>query len=508
MKSIKFSLLFSFLFSLIFFQVKAQKLRQIEIIQAGSLEGSKENSVELRRLVGDVIFKQDDTFLYCDSALFYEVQNTIDAYGVVRVESPRAKIYGDFLHYEGNSKIANMTGKVVKLTDEKMVLTTTALNYNMETDIGEYIVGGKMVDKENVLTSKKGYYFAKEKCIYFKDNVVLVNPKYTMKSDTLKYNTVSETVSFFGPTTITTTGKDTSYIYCEYGWYNTKTEKSYFSKNAYLQSKENRLSGDSLLYDRVTGIGKAWNDVKISDSINKVIISGEYAMLNEKKGISYVTDYALLTKVFTTDSMFLHADTLYGKQDTITKLKTYFAYNNVRIFKTDLQGVCDSLIYSTADSSIYFYSKPIIWSSKNQLTADTIQLQLANDKMSRMYLYSNSFIAGMEDSLRYNQVKGRAMVGYFEDNQLKTIRVTGNGQTIYYIRNKKKQLTGVNRADCSDMLIKVDSSTVKKISLLNKPDATLYPIKELLPSELLLKGFKWYGELQPKRKEDVYISVD
>ncbi|MBK7966391.1 MAG: hypothetical protein IPK10_14640 [Bacteroidetes bacterium] len=200
----------------------AQQSKQIEIIQAGSLEGVKMNGVEVRRLVGDVIFKQENTYMYCDSALFYESTNSIDAYGTIRIEGPSAKLYGDFVHYDGNSKYADISGKEVRMTDGKMDLTTTAMQYDLENDIGNYQVGGKVVDKDNVLTSQKGYYYSKDRMVFFKDNVVLTNPKYKMYSDTLKYHTPSSTTYFFGPSNIYSTGTDSAHIYCENGWYNTK----------------------------------------------------------------------------------------------------------------------------------------------------------------------------------------------------------------------------------------------------------------------------------------------
>ena len=498
-----------FLFLLIFGwninSSSAQQAKQIEIVQAGSLEGVKIDGIEVRRLVGDVIFKQENTYMYCDSALFYESTNSIDAYGTIRIEGPSAKLFGDFVHYDGNTKNADVTGKVVRMTDGKMELTTTAMQYDTENDVGNYQVGGKVVDKDNVLTSKKGYYYSKDRMVFFKDSVVLTNPKYKMFSDTLKYHTPSSTTYFFGPSHIYSTGTDSAHIYCENGWYNTKTEKSRFSKNAYIESKENRLSGDSILYDRIEKIGIAYNNVQLVDTNQKVIISGDYAWLNEISGISFVTGNGLLTKVFDIDSLYMHADTLYAKQDTATEQKTYFAYHHVRIFKTDLQGQCDSLVYSSVDSTIWFYTNPILWSNNNQLTADKISLLLVGNEIKRMNLYSNSFIAGFEDSLRFNQIKGREMIGYFVDNKLSTIDVTGNGQSIYYIRNKKKQITGVNQANCSNMLIRIKENKVSKISLINKADATLFPVKETDPTQMRLKDFKWKGHLQPLTKADVFL---
>lgn len=482
----------------------AQEKKQIEIVRAGSLEGVKVNGVEVRRLVNDVVFKQGETFMYCDSALFYEADNSIDAYGTIRIEGPEARLYGDFLHYDGDMEKADISGKTVRMTDGKMELTTTELEYDLKSDMGAYYTGGKVVDKDNILTSKRGYYFAAEKMVFFKDDVRLTNPRFNLSSDTLKYHTPTEIAYFFGPCNIFSKGKDSTHIYCEYGWYNTKTEKAWFSRNAFMQSKENRMVGDSLLYDKRTGVGRAWNNVSVTDTVQRMIISGDYAYLDEQKNSSFVTGKSMLTKIFETDSLFLHADTLYAIQDTARKQKTYFAYRHVRIFKPDLQGQCDSLVYQTADSVIRFIGTPILWNGPNQLTAKSIDLHLAGEELHKMELTANAFITGKEDSLRYNQVKGRDMTGYFTDNKLSVIYVKGNGQSVYYIRNKKKQLTGVNQADCSDMRIEIEDNKVNKIAMLTKPDATLYPVKQAEPSLMLLKDFAWHEKLQPLSKEDIF----
>ncbi len=407
------------------------------------------------------------------------------------------------MHYDGNSKISQVE-RNVRLTDGKMILTTENIYYDLNSEVANYNTGGKVVDGDNILTSKRGYYFTNEKLVFFKDNVILNNPKYVMNSDTLKYNTISSTAFFMGQTIIRSTGKDSAYIYCENGWYNTKSEKSYFSKNAFIQTKENILNGDSILYDRKEGIGQAFKNVKVTDTLQKVIIGGDFAYVNERTNRSFVTGSALLTKIFDTDSLFLHGDTLLAVNDSMNKQKTYFAYKHVQIYKTDLQGKCDSLVYSTKDSTINFFSNPVLWSSQNQLLADSISLLLSGNQIYSMKLRVNSFITSSEDSIRFNQIKGREMTGFFIDNKLNRIHVIGNGQTIYYIRNAKKQLTGVNRAECSDLVIHVEENSVKKITLLNKPDATLYPIKELNPSELRLKGFKWMKSYQPQSKADIF----
>ena len=482
----------------------SQNSKRVEIVQANSLEGSKIDGQQVRRLNGDVIFRQDATLMYCDSALFYEKSNSIDAYGHVRIVGPDAKMEGQTLHYNGDTKKAVITNDV-KLSDGKMTLTTQSLNYNMETDVADYSDGARVVDHENVLTSKTGYYFAKDKMVFFKDHVVLTNPEYVMHSDTLKYHTPSATSYFYGPCFINSTAKDSSYIYCEYGWYNTNTGKSYCSKNAYIQSGNNRLAGDSILYDRNAKIGRAYKNVAVTDTLEKVVVTGDYANVNEKNHTSFVTGKAMLIKMFETDSMFMHADTLLAFEDTINQSKTYYAYKHVRFYKGDLQGKCDSLIYSSADSTMRFYTNPVLWSLKNQLTADSISLNLSGNKIVSLLMRQNSFIVSQEDSLRFNQVKGRDMTGYFQNNKLYKIHVVGNGQSIYYLRNKYGQLSGVNQADCSEMMIYIDENKINQISLLNKPDATLFPVKEANPLEMRLKGWYWLYDKRPLSSEDIFV---
>jgi lipopolysaccharide export system protein LptA len=484
--------------------VQAQTGGEVEIVQAGSLEGVKRDGVEVRRLIGDVIFKRDSTYLYCDSALFYDETNSIDAYSRVRIVSTTARINGDFLHYDGQLSLADITGKKVTLDDGKMQLTATAIRYDLNAETASYTTGGKVVDKSNVLTSRKADYFAKQRSVYFKDDVVLVNPDYRILSDTLRYHPPSQTTYFLGPTWISGTTADSVKAYCEFGWYRSNDKKAVFTRNARVSSKERILTGDSISYDFKYGSGLAWENVSIHDTLEKVVISGGIAGMNEKTGQAWVTRDALLTRIFDTDSLFMHADTLRMNNDTLNDKKSYRAYYKVRMFKSDLQAQCDSVAYSTLDSTIWFFRNPVLWGELNQLTADTIGLVLRGDTISEMRLLGGAFIAGQEDSIRFNQVKGRRMDGTFIGNRLQTIYVTGNGESVYYLRNSRKQLSGVNAATCSDMRIRLIGSKVSKIWLLNKPDAVLNPVKDVNPLELRLKGFGWRGNERPQKKEDIF----
>ncbi|UPT67985.1 MAG: hypothetical protein M0D57_04805 [Sphingobacteriales bacterium JAD_PAG50586_3] len=178
-----------------------KKPTQVELLNSDYLQVDDRLGKDVKRLVGNVAFKHDDVLLYCDSAYLYTLTNSLDAFSQVHIiQGDSVNMYGDKLKYDGNKKLAVMTGNVV-LIEKNNTVTTDKLNYDVNGGIATYNTGGKIVSRQNnnVLTSKVGYYYSKSKQFYFRKNVELVNPQYTMKSDTLRYNTVNETSYFLGP---------------------------------------------------------------------------------------------------------------------------------------------------------------------------------------------------------------------------------------------------------------------------------------------------------------------
>ena len=264
----------------------AQKPSRIEIINARSLEYDQRKSGKVKKLIGDVQFKQGKTLLYCDSAFLFEDSNYVEAYQNVRInDNDSVFMYADLLKYDGDNKKARLE-RNVRMNDKSMNLTCNDLDFDMNTNTGFYSTGGKIISKENVLTSQVGYYFTNSKEFYARKEVVLVNPDYTMTCDTLKYNTVSHITDFFGPTNIVS---KTDKIYCENGWYSTDKEIAQFNKNAIVTNGSNRLKADSIYYEKKTEFGKAFKNIELTDTANKVVIYGDYAELIGKAKRSFVT---------------------------------------------------------------------------------------------------------------------------------------------------------------------------------------------------------------------------
>jgi len=495
-------ILIIFIVSLYYSNIYAQETTKVELVTANSLEFDKMLNKDVKRLIGNVILKHDVTYMYCDSAYLYSTSNKFDAFGNIYIKvSDSVDVWGDELKYDGNTKLAELKYNC-KMVDNQSELTSDFLFYDLKNDIAYYNSGGNIDNAENNLKSKIGRYYTKEKLFFFKDDVVLTNPKYTINSDTLKYNTVSEISYFFGPTTIVS--KEDS-IYCENGWYDSKKDLSQFNKNAYLKSNDQVLRGDSLFYDRQKGYGKAIKNVIITDLKEALNIYGDFAEYYEKTGYSQVTQRPYLIKVFEEDSLFLHADTLTSLTDTVNGKKILYAYKHVKFFKNDLQGLCDSTVFFFSDSTVNLYGSPVIWSEENQLTADFIKIIIGNNSIKELQLYTASFIVSEDDSLNFNQIKGKDMVGYFKDNKLSIIDVKGNGQTIYHVKEDNGSKTGINSSESSDLKIFLEDNKVKKILFLTKPNATLYPVDEIPVDKKVLKGFRWLKSLRPMDKNDIFI---
>ena len=517
---------YNLLFAVLFAGYSLYAQNKVEIVHADDLLFDEKLGNGAKRLIGNVQFKQANSTMYCDSAYFYS-NNTLDAYSNVRIQQgDSVNIYGQFLKYNGNTRVAELQ-KNIRFVQKSSTLQTELLYYDMATSVATYPNGGTIVSKQNTLVSQYGNYNPKKKFFSFKKNVVLTNPQYVMTCDTLNYSSGSNTAFFAGPTQIKSKN---DFIYCESGWYNTDNDNAEFSKNAYIITKQQKMKGDTIYYEKTKDIGKAFGHVSIIDSVQSIIVTGDKAIHIGKLETSTVTGHTLLKQYYGKDTLFLHADTLLAVdehpvnnknvKDTSVTWRVMHAYRKVKFFRSDIQGKCDSLVYSGKDSLMRLYKSPVLWSDQNQLTGEQVQIKTSGGEIKNLYLKNMAFIISKVDTGkkidltlvgkdstggRYNQIKGKEMTGYFKNNKLAKILVEGNGQTIYYAKDGKKNI-GINKADCSDLMIFVKDNAVKKITFLKKPDATLFPMSDYKPKEYFLKDFVWRGKERPLSKADIFLK--
>lgn len=479
----------------------AQAGDQVELTQAGELEGLVINGKEVRRLKYNVIFKQGNTTLNCDSAYMYVAENNIEAFGKILInKGDSVKVTGDRLLYSGATRKATILGDVYLKDNQGMTLKTSYLDYDFSNKSAHYINGGVVKDKENTLTSESGSYNTVTKQISFKKNVVLINPKYQTSSDTLIYNTVNKIAYFKGPTKIKT--KDGN-LYAEDGEYNTIKGSSIFKGKAKIEQGDYILEGNKLNYNEKAKTGNAEGNVIITSKKDSIVVFGDYGYYDGVKGFTRVHGNALMRMKSGKDTLLLKADTLISINDSIKNKKQLLAYKHVRIFKSDLQGKCDSLVYNMIDSTIYFYQKPVLWSNSSQLSADSIRIKMRKNQVDKMYMRVNAFIISEDSVKNHNQVKGRSMLAHFIQNKIQRVDVNGNGESIYFALEKDSLLIGLNKIVCSNMVIRFKDNTLNTFSFLTKPDANFIPPHEIAEPDKELKGFKWRIKETPKKEEFV-----
>ena len=496
----RFYCFYFFLIALTVKQVGAQEGYKVEILNAKSLKPGK--SADHQKLVGDVILQQGAAKLFCDSAEINQLNNDFDAWGKVFInKGDSIKDWGDSLKYFGSTE----TGKLMsnaKLKKGNTLLKTKVLYMDQKRDIFYYLSPAVITMDQTVITSKKGYYFNASGKITFKDSVVVKDPEYTITADTLDYYSNSEKVVFQGPTDIVT---EQDSIYCERGFYNPNTKIAEFRKNARVASEENILFGDSIWVEELSGISRAYQNVMLLDTANKIKILGHFAFFDQNNNTSMVTDSALFIQELDDDTLYMHGDTIRAKEDS-AGVKSFYVHYGVRMYKNDMQAVCDSMAYSFKDSLIRLFRDPIVWNGKSQLTGDSIKILTYDNKVHRLFIDGNGFIISEADSTYsfYDQIKGRRMIGYFDKGKLKTMDVKGNGQTVYYAKEEDGSYSGVNKADCSDIRIRFEQNEIGEIVFLTMPAASFYPLNQFPKKDAKLEGFLWEITSRPYSREDVF----
>jgi lipopolysaccharide export system protein LptA len=581
--------------------------KPIQIQHADLWERNAKGGTTADKLRGAVVLVQDPTTLTCDSALFYSSTNFAKALGHVNVQQNGVNITGEQGDYFGGTRLVDMVGKTVVLRDENSTITTTKMNYGLNSKVAFYKNGATIENKNSKLTSKRGYYHSETFDAYFKGDVRVEDPKYTLQTDTLHANNKTKIVYIVAPTTINA-NKGAEKIYAERGFFNSQknyaefwqnaklqqegrngwgdkirydgnTKKLYLEGNAHFDDANQNVNADTIIYDETTGSAQTRGKSKIKNGtqlinagntsydkitgatllsggvkmvdtvknqtliaqtvrINKktkqniaegnvafadekqgVTLTGNHLIYNDSTGYLQATQKAMLITKMDDDSLFLAADTIKSlkivkisekkaenaKNDTI---RTIFAYRHVRFYKKNMQGVSDSLAYTSADSTFKFYGKPIIWVDSTQLVADTTHIHLKQNKIDFVDLFTNAFVINTPDFKFYNQVKGRKIHAVFKESKLKNMFVEGNAESLYYLLDEKKAYIGLNKALAASMNVVVNENKVDKIYFYTQPTAEFVPMKKADHKAMQIAGWKWQFDMRPRGRWDLQPRPD
>ncbi|WP_298739107.1 OstA-like protein [uncultured Chitinophaga sp.] len=575
----------------------------IHILHADTLNNITRDSVQLARFIGHAAFRQGNTTIYCDSAFKNGLTNQLDAYGHVHInQADSVQVYGDYLHYEGNSKMATLRGNA-RLTDGKVTITGPELRYDMNARIGTYEQGGKLVNGPSVLTSREGFYYADTKDVYFKHDVLLVDPQYTLTTDTLLYNTDTRIATMIAPTTI---NDGQTVMYTSSGYYNTETGYGNFGNRPTIVDSASTITADNIETDKATGYSYATGNMVYRDTANKMSLLANYGKVNQANKTVLATQHPLLILERSKDTLYMVADTLFSgvirpdsaispvvistnnmredvetastaadssrpadsaavdssgrpadslhtdtlskvvakptavrppdttkrnitlpdtsglvkadsipykpdslvsdttKRDTVER-RYILAYHHVRIYSDSLQGVADSVYYSSRDSIFRFYRDPVLWANNTQLTGDTIYLYTRNQQADKLVLEPNALIVNEADSGRpiYNQIKGNIITGYFAGQAIDWMHVDGNAESIYYVKDDEGGFISVNKSLSAVINIHFNEGQLNKVVFIKDPEGTMYPFTQAPKDEMLLENFRWEIKRRPKSKYEL-----
>ncbi len=480
------------------------KKTKIILLHANEGQADKITMPDVQILVGDVRLRHDSMYMFCDSALIFEKTNSLEAFGNVRMEQGDTLfMFGDYLYYDGLTQLAELRENV-KMINNDVTLLTDSFNYDRLYDLGYYFEGGILMDPENVLTSDWGEYSPATKISVFNHDVKLVNPQFVLTSDTLKYNTESKIATILGPSDIVS---DDNHIYSERGIYNTVLNQAELLDRSVITNQGKKLTGDSLFYDRLSGYGEAFDDVVMTDSINMNMLTSDYIYYNELIDSAFATKRALAIEYSQGDSLYLHADTLmlttrYMQTDSVYRIMK--GYHKVRMFRSDVQGVCDSIVYITKDSCLTMYSDPILWNYDQQLLGEEIKVYMNDSTIDWAHIINQALAVEMKDSTNYNQISGREMKAYFENQEMKKVEVIANLLLIFYVEEQDSTMIGLNYGEGSLLHLFLNEGKMEKAVMIGQSNGTLYPMDQIPPDKLRLPTFAWFDYIRPLNKDDLF----
>lgn len=486
--------------------ISAQEREKVDI-QSGYLERRPEfpdAAIYTMDETGQVYIVHEGVQMWCDQAFVYIKENFVKAYGDVRLtQGDTISLNSNYAEYNGNTQFAFASGNVV-LTEPKTTLQTDSLYFDRIKQQAYYRTGGTVRDTASVLTSRSGRYFAESKKYQFLSDVKIVNPKYTLNSNQLDFFSETGGAYLYGPSTIVS---ETSKIYCERGYYDTRGDTGYFVKNSKVDYENRTLYGDSIYFDRNKGFASATNNIKVLDTLNKSELRGHYAEVFREKDSVFITKRALAISVREKDTFYVHADTLRvtGKPDN----RILRGFYQARMFKPGkseddlMSGKCDSIFVDEKKGITKLLRNPVIWSGENQMTGDTIHLlsDTLTDKLDTLKVFNNAFLI-QKDSTGFNQVKGEWLTGLFTNNELDTVNINKNAQVLYYMRNDDGELVGIDVTVASSIQMYLEDQQITGVRFLKKVPGKLNPPSKFPENARLLPGFNWRGE------ERLYTVMD
>ena len=468
-------------------------------------EATYPDATILQKVSRQVYFLHKGIEVWCDRAIFYQADDFFRAFGNVRMkQGDTVNMTSKYAEYNGNTQFAFASEDVV-LTTPSNRLTTDTLFFNRLKQEAFYRSGGRVQDSASTITSRKGRYFMSQEKFSFRTNVEVRNPEYDIDTEYLDFYSEKGHAYLYGPSTITS---ETSVVYCERGFYDTRADNGFFVKNSTIDYENRKLEGDSIYFDRPTGFASATNNIKVTDTVNQSVITGHYAEIFRMKDSLFITKNPLAAAKQENDSVYIASDTLMvtGKVDN----RNIEAFYDARIYKTDLSGKADSIHSNERSGLTKMIGEPILWSGESQITGDTIHL-LSNtetEKLDSLKVFYNAYMIQKDSIEGYNQIKGKELFGLFENNEMYEVDVIKNTESLFYIRDDAQDLVGINKSLSAKIKMELENQEIIEVYYYNEVDSKTHPSSQFPENEKELKNFNWRGGERLITKLDLFKGRD
>jgi lipopolysaccharide export system protein LptA len=493
MKQNQFIILFFLLnFQLFSYSAKGQETNTLDIMSADLLEGAK----GFERLLGGVQMRAQNSLIYCDSAHFFRETNMARLFGNVRIvdQTDPIQTQSAYAEYDGNTKIAKLRKNVV-FTNQNTTLYTQSLDYDRASNIAYYTNEGRVVDSVNVLTSKKGTYEVSLEQITFEEDVVLVNPDYTMKTGHLVYLTIPKTAKTKGLTNLIS--KEGNTLDAKGGSHYDTNQKQFQFLEGIVETETSRIKAEELFYDESKTYYQGKKNVSVLNKEREMEVFGDVGQYWEDRKYSIINGNALVRKYFEKDTLFITADSLISQDSEVDSAKYLLAFRSIRLVKSDLSGLADSLVYNYPDSSIRLFQDPVVWNKSSQISADSMVFYIANEELDRVFMKDKAFLITQDTIFNFNQMKGRSMMAYFKEGQMDRLNIEGNGESLYFALEGDSLTQGVNKTLSATIKLVFENGAIANVTYGVKPDGKFTPSQKLSETTNRLEGFKWRIEEKP-----------
>ncbi len=456
-------------------------------------------------LVGNVSFRRDSMYMFCDSAHYYQKQNSFLAFGNVRMEQGDTLfLFGDYLDFNGVTNIARVRDNV-RLIDKDIVLETDSLDFDRNRNLGYFFEYGTLSDETGVLRSYYGEYNLDTKRAVFIDDVNLENSKFLLLSDTLHYNTANNLATIVGPTNIYTGSTE---VYSDRGTFNTASRHATLVKRPLLFNGNRQVAADSIFYDTAVGYSEVFGNIVYTDTINRNMLTGEYAFLDEVKDSVYVTEKAMAVDFSQRDSLFVHSDTIWAvtyNLDTDSLYRMVRAYHKVRAWGRNMQAVCDSMVFDSRDTCLTMYKDPILWNGDLQLLGEVVKVYMNDSTIDWVNIIDQSLYVEKLDSSVFNQIKGKEMQFFFDKGDLREMQVIGSVEIIFYPIDSDSTYVGMNTTTAGRTIAYMKDRKVEKVVVPKESKGVFYPMGQRPEEKRFLENFAWFDYVRPLSKDDIFI---